>query len=305
EEKSSVLEALSGILLPRAQNICTRYPLESRLKTLSETSAKVYATVHCLGQKKIELTDFNDINKYVITLTNKLAGTGFNVVSTPIILKLAKDRAQTDLELKQFEGEQAQLQEEEKRNKTRIEEVQNLIQAKKVEQQRLDEVIKELQDKQEQLQQEVAKLQEMYEENKERFDQIKTELEKLREQLQKCQDEKEQLEEQSQQLEKEKQQIELKINQIQLQINQLEQDIKTKQEDLRQIAAEIRRAQEEIREIQEDIRRNEVEIKPKQKFVHNTFYTSLILSCFVDVSAKKFSGLFCEDTEYYSIFGKD
>ncbi|CAF1624279.1 unnamed protein product [Didymodactylos carnosus] len=86
-EKSSVLEALSGIQLPRAQNICTRCPFRI---TLSDSNAREYATVHRIGQDKIELTDFNDINKYVIILTDELTGTAFNVVSTPIILEVFK-----------------------------------------------------------------------------------------------------------------------------------------------------------------------------------------------------------------------
>ncbi|CAF4829525.1 unnamed protein product, partial [Rotaria magnacalcarata] len=46
--KSSILEAISGIELPRAQNICTRCPLELRMKSAPPDSED-YATIRCAG----------------------------------------------------------------------------------------------------------------------------------------------------------------------------------------------------------------------------------------------------------------
>ncbi|CAF0734630.1 unnamed protein product [Rotaria sordida] len=46
--KSSVLEALSGVQLPRAQSICTRCPLELRMKNILSTEPE-YATIRCEG----------------------------------------------------------------------------------------------------------------------------------------------------------------------------------------------------------------------------------------------------------------
>ncbi|CAF0950644.1 unnamed protein product [Didymodactylos carnosus] len=86
--KSSVLEALSGIQLPRAQNICTRCPLELRLKN-SMNDAE-YATIRCKGEEEEKITDLDDISQYVKRLTQTLAGDGVNVSSDPIYLTVYK-----------------------------------------------------------------------------------------------------------------------------------------------------------------------------------------------------------------------
>ncbi|CAF1068764.1 unnamed protein product [Adineta steineri] len=75
--KSSVLEALSGIQLPRGQHICTRCPLELRMKN---TEADEYATIRCDGVEEMELNDFAEIPSQVLTCTNKLAGITRNAV---------------------------------------------------------------------------------------------------------------------------------------------------------------------------------------------------------------------------------
>ncbi|CAF1339561.1 unnamed protein product [Didymodactylos carnosus] len=72
--KSSVLEALSGVQLPRASNICTRCSLELRLKRLQDTSKEEFATIECLANKEIKtIPNFNDIQEEVIEMTKKLA----------------------------------------------------------------------------------------------------------------------------------------------------------------------------------------------------------------------------------------
>ncbi|CAF4524448.1 unnamed protein product, partial [Didymodactylos carnosus] len=71
--KSSVLEALSGVQLPRASNICTRCPLELRLKRLQDTSKEEFATIECLGNKEIKtIANFDDIQEEVIEMTKTL-----------------------------------------------------------------------------------------------------------------------------------------------------------------------------------------------------------------------------------------
>ncbi|CAF3493928.1 unnamed protein product [Rotaria sp. Silwood1] len=53
--KSSVLEAISGIELPRAQNICTRCPLELRMKTAQDTEyATIRSSVGSAKEKRID-----------------------------------------------------------------------------------------------------------------------------------------------------------------------------------------------------------------------------------------------------------
>jgi len=82
--KSSVLEAISGIQLPRAQNICTRCPLELRMKS---TGDKEYATIRSSVKPTVE-TQIDDLTKIadeVTRLTMEIAGTGYNVYDLTLI----------------------------------------------------------------------------------------------------------------------------------------------------------------------------------------------------------------------------
>jgi GTPase SAR1 family protein len=101
--KSSVLEAISGIQLPRAQNICTRCPLELRMKT---TQDKEYATVRgsvdCTNEKRID--DLTKIADEVTRLTSEIAGEGVNVSSHPIYLTVYKRDIPYDLTLIDLPG---------------------------------------------------------------------------------------------------------------------------------------------------------------------------------------------------------
>ena len=94
--KSSVLEAISGIQLPRAQNICTRCPLELRMKS---TGDKEYATIRSSVKPTVE-TQIDDLTKIadeVTRLTMEIAGTGYNVSSDPIYLTVYKKDIVYDL----------------------------------------------------------------------------------------------------------------------------------------------------------------------------------------------------------------
>lgn len=90
--KSSVLEALSGINLPRGSNITTRVPLVLRLvNTLSDdttlnTVQSPHATISASGHKEEILNDLNMIGSRIVQLTNSLAGAGVSVVNSPISL---------------------------------------------------------------------------------------------------------------------------------------------------------------------------------------------------------------------------
>lgn len=98
-----MLEALSGIQLPRAQNICTRCPLELRMKHISTTLAE-YATIRCEGLSEIRINDFSQISKKVADCTIKLAGGLCNVSSSPIYLTVYKKDIQEDLTLIDLPG---------------------------------------------------------------------------------------------------------------------------------------------------------------------------------------------------------
>ncbi|CAF1476974.1 unnamed protein product [Rotaria sordida] len=101
--KSSVLEALSGVQLPRAQNICTRCPLELRLKNISSTETE-YATIRCEGMSEIRINNFLEIMDKVTDCTVQLAGANLNVSSKPIYLTVYKKDIQADLTLIDLPG---------------------------------------------------------------------------------------------------------------------------------------------------------------------------------------------------------
>ncbi|CAF1057239.1 unnamed protein product [Rotaria sordida] len=102
--KSSVLEAVSGIQLPRAQNICTRCPLELRMKV---TTGDEYAIIHSnktSENTKKTIDNMKDIAAEVIRLTNDIAGNGTNVSSHPIYLTVYKRNIPYDLTLIDLPG---------------------------------------------------------------------------------------------------------------------------------------------------------------------------------------------------------
>ncbi|CAF1185040.1 unnamed protein product [Rotaria sordida] len=101
--KSSVLEALSGVQLPRAQNICTRCPLELRLKNISSTETE-YATIRCEGMSEIKINNLLEIMDKVTDCTVQLAGANMNVSSKPIYLTVYKKDIQADLTLIDLPG---------------------------------------------------------------------------------------------------------------------------------------------------------------------------------------------------------
>ena len=101
--KSSVLEALSGVQLPRAQNICTRCPLELRIKNVPN-SLNEYATIRCQDVPEIRIEDLSQIAQKVTDCTNRLAGTKCNVSPLPIYLTVYKRDIQEDLTLIDLPG---------------------------------------------------------------------------------------------------------------------------------------------------------------------------------------------------------
>ena len=85
--KSSVLESLAGISLPRGQGICTRVPLVMRLQN------------HLLPQPELVLeyngkqvsTDEENVSDAINTATEELAGTAKGISNTPLTLIVKKN----------------------------------------------------------------------------------------------------------------------------------------------------------------------------------------------------------------------
>jgi len=85
--KSSVLESLAGISLPRGQGICTRVPLVMRLQN------------HSLPKPVLELeynnkhvpTDEAHVSKAICDATDELAGYGKGISNTPLTLVVKKN----------------------------------------------------------------------------------------------------------------------------------------------------------------------------------------------------------------------
>ena len=98
--KSSVLESLSGVALPRGTNIVTRCPLELQLRNDSETYAVITrpASVGLFGGDpgKVvteRLDRLEDIGPAIERYTNEVAGANKGVSERPISLRVHKPDA--------------------------------------------------------------------------------------------------------------------------------------------------------------------------------------------------------------------
>lgn len=87
--KSSVLEALGGMKLPRGQNITTRVPLVLNVRAVPGAAqhALIGGVEDEASRKKIEIGHISD---NIETLTNELAGGGGGVSDTPIYLTVVR-----------------------------------------------------------------------------------------------------------------------------------------------------------------------------------------------------------------------
>jgi len=86
--KSSVLESLSGIVLPRGQNIVTRCPLVLRMVCTPSNESE--SAEICTEGQLPESIEFDDIEAKIRELTDKLAGDRQRIVPTPINLTVRK-----------------------------------------------------------------------------------------------------------------------------------------------------------------------------------------------------------------------
>ncbi|KAK2977187.1 hypothetical protein RJ640_008812 [Escallonia rubra] len=85
--KSSVLESLAGISLPRGQGICTRVPLIMRLQHVPNPRAEIYLEFH----GKIVPTDETCVAEAIILATDEIAGNGMGISHTPLTLVVKKN----------------------------------------------------------------------------------------------------------------------------------------------------------------------------------------------------------------------
>ncbi|CAN6719857.1 unnamed protein product [Malus baccata var. baccata] len=78
--KSSVLESLAGISLPRGQGICTRVPLIMRLEHHSSPQPELSLEYN----GRVDRTDEDNIAKDIVKATNSIAGGGKGISNTPL-----------------------------------------------------------------------------------------------------------------------------------------------------------------------------------------------------------------------------
>ncbi|KAF8038495.1 hypothetical protein BT93_B1136 [Corymbia citriodora subsp. variegata] len=86
--KSSVLESLAGINLPRGQGICTRAPLIMQLRDNPHADRP---ELYLEFNGKVVHTDEDNISGAIIDATNEVAGHGKLISNTPLTLIVKKD----------------------------------------------------------------------------------------------------------------------------------------------------------------------------------------------------------------------
>ncbi|KAK7303006.1 hypothetical protein RJT34_13905 [Clitoria ternatea] len=85
--KSSVLESLAGISLPRGQGICTRVPLIMRLQNHSLDKPELFLEYN----DKTVFTDEAHVSDAIRIATDELAGHGKGISNTPLTLVVKKN----------------------------------------------------------------------------------------------------------------------------------------------------------------------------------------------------------------------
>ncbi|KAK8971284.1 Dynamin-related protein 4C [Platanthera guangdongensis] len=85
--KSSVLESLAGISLPRGQGICTRVPLIMRLQDDPSRSTPL---LHLEYHERVIKTTEEDITLAIEIATSEIAGSGKGISDTPLTLVVRK-----------------------------------------------------------------------------------------------------------------------------------------------------------------------------------------------------------------------
>ncbi|CAL9004554.1 unnamed protein product [Prunus brigantina] len=85
--KSSVLESLAGISLPRGWGICTRVPLIMRLQHHSDPEPELSLEYN----GRVEHTDEDNISEDIVNATNLIAGDCKGISDTPLTLLVKKN----------------------------------------------------------------------------------------------------------------------------------------------------------------------------------------------------------------------
>lgn len=85
--KSSVLESLAGISLPRGRGICTRVPLVMRLQHHSDPEPELSLEYN----GRVEHTDEDNISEDIVNATNLIAGDSKGISDTPLTLLVKKN----------------------------------------------------------------------------------------------------------------------------------------------------------------------------------------------------------------------
>ncbi|KAL8556797.1 hypothetical protein ACS0TY_004310 [Phlomoides rotata] len=97
--KSSVLESLAGISLPRGQGICTRVPLIMRLQNHSNPDPQLFLEFN----GKVVPTDEQHIADSISSATEEIAGKGKGISNTPLTL-IVKKKGVPDLTMVDLPG---------------------------------------------------------------------------------------------------------------------------------------------------------------------------------------------------------
>ncbi|CAI0476173.1 unnamed protein product [Linum tenue] len=89
--KSSVLESLAGISLPRGQGICTRVPLIMRLHHHPAATPELYLEYTADGSAKKVTTDESSVANAINSATEEIAGGGKGISNNPLTLVVRKN----------------------------------------------------------------------------------------------------------------------------------------------------------------------------------------------------------------------
>ncbi|KAL6189838.1 hypothetical protein ACLB2K_036239 [Fragaria x ananassa] len=98
--KSSVLESLAGISLPRGQGICTRVPLIMRLQHHAREEPELSLEYN----GRVDRTDEDNIAEDIVKATNVIAGGGKGISNAPLTLLVKKKNGVPDLTMVDLPG---------------------------------------------------------------------------------------------------------------------------------------------------------------------------------------------------------
>ncbi|GMH36208.1 hypothetical protein BSKO_04076 [Bryopsis sp. KO-2023] len=86
--KSSLLEILSGVTLPRGEGICTRVPLELQLRNGTEVSAQIEYQTDLDAPRVSKHIMVEEVKNEILLATKRIAGMELNIKDLPIVLRM-------------------------------------------------------------------------------------------------------------------------------------------------------------------------------------------------------------------------